>query len=58
MERVCELHRALYNAALQERIDAWRLSKTSIGLCVTMQVRDPIRRDDPDYLRSTRSLCR
>ena len=31
MERVCDLHRALYNAALQERADAWRLNRISIG---------------------------
>jgi putative transposase len=30
LERACDLHRALYNAALEERIDAWRKSKRSI----------------------------
>lgn len=50
MERVCDLHRALYNAALQERIDAWRLSKTSIGFAAQCKSVTQIRRDDPVYL--------
>jgi putative transposase len=50
MERVCGLHRALYNAALQERIDAWRLSKTSIGFAAQCKSVTQIRRDDPAYL--------
>jgi putative transposase len=50
MERVCDLHRALYNAALQERIDAWRLSKTSIGFAAPGKSVTQIRRDDPVYL--------
>ncbi len=31
MERLCDLHRGLYNAALQERVDAWRLARKSVG---------------------------
>ena len=50
MERVCDLHRALYNAALRERIDAWRLSKTSIGFAAQCKSVTQIRRDDPAYL--------
>ena len=50
MERVCDLHRALYNAALQERIDAWRLSKTSIGYAAQCKSVTQIRRDDTAYL--------
>jgi len=50
MGRVCDLHRALYNAALQERIDAWRLSKTSIGFAAQCKSVTQIRRDDPAYL--------
>ncbi len=31
LERVVEIHRQLYNAALQERRDAWRMCKKSIS---------------------------
>ena len=44
MDRVCGLHRALYNAALQERIDAWRLSKTSVGFAAQCKSLTQIRR--------------
>lgn len=50
MDRVCYLHRALYNAALQERVDAWRLAKTSIGFSAQCKSVTQIRRDDPAYL--------
>src|SRR3954470_16160863 len=50
MERVCGLHRALYNAALQERIDAWRLGRVSIGFAAQCKSITQIRRDDPAYL--------
>src|SRR3954470_13318145 len=50
MERVCDLHRALYNAALQERIDAWRLGRVSIGFAAQCKSITQIRRDDPAYL--------
>ena len=50
MERVCDLHRALYNAALQERIDAWRLNRVSIGFAAQCKSLTQIRRDDPAYL--------
>jgi putative transposase len=49
MARVCDLHRALYNAALQERSDAWRLSKTSIGFATQCKSLTQVRRDDPAY---------
>lgn len=50
MERVCDLHRALYNAALQERCDAWRLAKTSIGFAAQCKSVTVIRREDTAYL--------
>src|SRR5919202_1789117 len=50
MGRVCDLHRALYNAALQERIDAWRLSRASIGFVAQCWSLTQVRRDDPAYL--------
>lgn len=50
MERVCDLHRALYNAALQERIDAWRLNRVSISFAAQCRSLTQIRRDDPAYL--------
>jgi putative transposase len=51
MERVCDLHRALYNAALQARIDAWRLSKTSISFATQCKSLTQIRRAETDYLK-------
>ena len=50
MERVCDLHRALHNAALQERLDAWRRSKTSVGFAAQCKSLTQNRRDDPAYL--------
>ena len=50
MERVCDLNRALYHAALQERIDAWRLAKASITFAAQCKSVTQIRRDDPAYL--------
>ena len=50
MERVCDLHRALYNAALQERSDAWRLNRVAIGFAAQGKSVTQIRRDDPAYL--------
>jgi putative transposase len=49
MGRVCELHRVLYNAALQERIDAWRRSKIAISFAAQCRSLTQIRREDPDY---------
>lgn len=51
MERVCDLHRALSNAALQERCDAWRLSKLSIGFAAQCKSLTLIRQEDPAYLK-------
>lgn len=50
MERVCDLHRALHNAALQERADAWRLRRVSIGYAAQCKSVTAIRREDPAYL--------
>jgi putative transposase len=41
---------ALYNAARQERCDAWRLAKTPIGFGAQCQSVTVIRREDPAYL--------
>ena len=49
MERVCDMHRILYNAALQERIDAYRLSNTSISFAAQCKSATAIRIDDPAY---------
>ena len=65
-ERIREalrLCRQLYNAALQERRDAWRMQQKSIGLYDQMQQLTLVRRDLPEYgeldLRITRgSLLR
>lgn len=50
MERVCDLHRALYNAALQERVDAWRLSRVSVCYAAQCKSLTQIRREDRAYL--------
>lgn len=50
LERLFDLHRQLYNAALEERIDAWRKAGLSISFqdqCKSLTV---LRRQDPDYL--------
>lgn len=51
MEQVCDLHRALYNAALQERADAWRMSRTSISFADQCKSLTRIRREDTEYLK-------
>ena len=48
MGRVCDLHRALYNAALQERADAWRMNGASIGHREQCRSLTLIRREHPD----------
>ena len=50
MERVCGLHRVLYNAALQERIDAWRLARKSVGYAEQCRSLTTVRRENPEYL--------
>lgn len=49
MERICDLHRTLYNAALQERADAYRLARTSISFAAQCKSVTAIRLDDPAY---------
>lgn len=50
MERVRGLHRALYNAALQERSDAWEKSRVSIGYAAQCKSVTLIRREHPEYV--------
>ena len=50
MERLCDLHRGLYNAALQERADAWRLARNSVGFAAQCRSLTRVRRENPDYL--------
>lgn len=57
MERVCNLHRDLYNAALQERIDAWRKAKISIRYIDQCKSLTQIRRNDPSYLKLNAQSC-
>ena len=49
MERVCDLHRALYNAALEERIEAYRKAGKSITFADQCKSVTAIRLDDPTY---------
>jgi putative transposase len=49
LERALALHRHLYNAALQERIDAWRLARRSISWADQCRSLTQVRADDPDY---------
>jgi putative transposase len=43
------LHQQLYNAALEERINAWRIAKKSVGLNDQYKSLTQIRKDDPRY---------
>jgi putative transposase len=49
LERASDLHRRLYNAALEERIDAWRKAKRSISFADQCKSATVIRLDDPAY---------
>jgi putative transposase len=50
MERTHDLHRQLYNAALEERIDAWRKSKVSVSFAAQCRSLTIIRQQQPEYL--------
>lgn len=50
LEKMCDLHRTLYNAALEERIDAYRKTGTSIGFSAQCKSLTQIRRECPEYL--------
>jgi putative transposase len=49
LERMHMLHRRLYNAALEERISAWRNARISINYSAQCRSITKIRLDDPDY---------
>ncbi|WP_080579862.1 RNA-guided endonuclease InsQ/TnpB family protein [Methylorubrum extorquens] len=49
LERACDLHRALYNGALEERIEAYRKAGKSIGFAEQCKFVMAIRLDDPAY---------
>ena len=49
LERVCDLHRSLYNAALEERIEAYRKVKRLITFADQCKSVTAIRLDDPTY---------
>jgi putative transposase len=48
LERALDIHRQLYNAALQERQDAWRMCKTSINYYDQANQLKAIRQFDED----------
>lgn len=50
MEKVCDLHRVLYNGALEERIDYYRKTGKSIGFSDQCKSLTQIRRECPEYL--------
>jgi len=50
MERLCDLHRQLYNAALEERIDAFRKAGKSISFAEQCKSLTLIRQQNPEYL--------
>ena len=52
MDATCDLHRQLYNAALEERIDAWKKSKISISYVDQAKSLTVLRRDDPRWLQA------
>ena len=47
-DRVLEIHRQLYNAALQERRDAWRMCRVSLNYCAQANQLKAIRQFDQD----------
>jgi putative transposase len=49
MERICDLHCQLYNAALQERIEAYRRASIHIGYHEQAKSLTVIRREFPEY---------
>ena len=49
LEHACDRHQALYNAALEERIAAWRKAKRSISFADQCKSVTAIRLDDPAY---------
>jgi putative transposase len=49
LERICEMHRQLYNAALQERCDAWRKNGVSITKIDQFKSLTQIRSFDETY---------
>src|SRR5690348_11180318 len=50
LERLCDLHKGLYNAALQERRDAWRLARESVGYAEQCRSLTQVRRENPEYV--------
>lgn len=50
LERVCALHQQLYNAALEERIDAYRKAGKSISFADQCKSLTEIRAAHPEYL--------
>ena len=49
LERACDMHRSLYNAALEERIEAWRKARHLITFADQCKSVTAIRLDDPAY---------
>lgn len=49
LDRVSELHRALYNAALEERVDAWRKNRMHISRSAQCKSLTLVRREHPEY---------
>ena len=50
LERLHRLHRMLYNAALEERIEAYRMARVSISYADQCKSLTTIRQQDPAYL--------
>ena len=50
LERLHHLHRVLYNAALEERIEAYRMARISISYANQCKSLTAIRQQDPAYL--------
>src|SRR5262245_17530786 len=50
LERLHDLHRMLYNAALEERIEAYRKAGKSISFADQCKSLTAIRQQDPDFL--------
>ena len=57
LDSILRLHCELYNAALQERRDAWRISKTSVSYKMQSQQLKDIRKEREDIAGLSFSAC-
>ena len=57
LDEVLSLHQVLYNAALQNRRDAWQMRRTNISYNAQAKELTGLRRDDPEWAAQHRRLA-